>query len=390
MTRLTLRRGHERRVRGGHPWVFSNELASIDGPADPGVAVEVVAVDGQYLGGGYYNPHSLIAARIVTRQRGTSIDAPDFFATRLQAAAHYRRRCCGDLDAVRLVHGESDGLPGLVVDRYADLLSIQLLTQGMEVRRAAVIQALIDCFAPRAIVGRNDSASRELEGLPRGVELLYGEPGGPVPVEINGIRFAVDSVGGQKTGLFLDQRENCRRLDGLVGGSEVLDLFCYAGAWSLHAARYGAKRVTGVDVAAAAVRQAQDNARLNRAEGVCDFVAADVFDFLRAHRERRYGAVVLDPPAFIKNRRHLEEGKKGYLTVNRRALDLVAPGGILITCSCSHHLDRATFLDLVTRAAGQARRNIRLVEMRGQATDHPVLPSCPETDYLKCAVLYVE
>jgi 23S rRNA (cytosine1962-C5)-methyltransferase len=389
MTRLTLRRGHDHRLRSGHPWVFSNEIAALDSPAEPGAAVEIVAADGQRFGTGYYNPHSLIAARLLTR-RDESIDTSEFFTTSLQKALEYRRHLCGDLEALRLVHGESDALPGLVVDRYGDVLSVQLLTKGMEVRRELIVAALRELFAPRAIVARNDSAARELEGLPRCVELLHGEAPEPVVVAINGLRFAVDILGGQKTGLFLDQRENCRRLDGLMQGAEVLDLFCYAGAWSQHAASYGAVRVTGVDASAAAVRQAEANARLNGLADRCHFVAADVFDFLREQRGRRYGTVILDPPAFIKSRKHLAEGQKGYLTVNRRALEMVAPGGVLVTCSCSHHLDRSTFLALIAQAAQLARRNVRLVEMRGQASDHPVLPACPESDYLKCAFLFVE
>jgi 23S rRNA (cytosine1962-C5)-methyltransferase len=389
MTRLTLRRGHDHRLRGGHPWVFSNEIAALDGPAEPGAAVEIIAADGQRIGTGYYNPHSLIAARLLSR-RNESIDTSEFFIAALQKALEYRRRLCGDLEAVRLVHGESDALPGLVVDRYGDVLSVQLLTKGMDVRRELIVAALRELFAPRAIVARNDSAARELEGLPRGVELLHGEAPEPVVTAINGLHLAVDVVGGQKTGLFLDQRENCRRLHGLVQGTEVLDLFCYAGAWSLHAASYGAARVTGVDASTAAVRQADANARRNGLADRCRFVAADVFDFLREQRGHRYGTVILDPPAFIKSRKHLAEGQKGYLTVNRRALEMVTPGGILVTCSCSHHLDRATFLALIAQAAQQARRNVRLVEMRGQASDHPVLPACPETDYLKCAFLFVE
>jgi 23S rRNA (cytosine1962-C5)-methyltransferase len=389
MIRLTLRRGHDHRLRGGHPWVFSNEIAALDGPAEPGAAVEIIAADGQRIGTGYYNPHSLIAARLLSR-RNESIDTSEFFIAALQKALEYRRRLCGDLEAVRLVHGESDALPGLVVDRYGDVLSVQLLTKGMDVRRELIVAALRELFAPRAIVARNDSAARELEGLPRGVELLHGEAPEPVVTAINGLHLAVDVVGGQKTGLFLDQRENCRRLHGLVQGTEVLDLFCYAGAWSLHAASYGAARVTGVDASTAAVRQAEANARRNGLADRCRFVAADVFDFLREQRGHRYGTVILDPPAFIKSRKHLAEGQKGYLTVNRRALEMVTPGGILVTCSCSHHLDRATFLALIAQAAQQARRNVRLVEMRGQASDHPVLPACPETDYLKCAFLFVE
>lgn len=389
MIRVTLRRGHDHRLRGGHPWVFSNEIAALDGPAEPGAAVEIIAANGQRLGTGYYNPHSLIAARLLTR-RHESIDTSEFFVTALQKALEYRRRLGGDLEALRLVHGESDGLPGLVVDRYGDVLCVQLLTKGMDVRRELLVAALRELLAPRVIVARNDSAARELEGLPRGVELLHGEAPGPVVVTINGLRFAVDVLAGQKTGLFLDQRENCRRLHGLEQGSEVLDLFCYAGAWSVHAASYGANSVTGVDASVAAVRQAEANARLNGLADRCRFVAADVFDFLRDHRGRRFGTVILDPPAFIKSRKHLAEGQKGYLTVNRRALEMVAPGGVLVTCSCSHHLDRPTFLTLIAQAAQQARRNVRLMEMRGQASDHPVLPACPETDYLKCAFLFVE
>ena len=389
MIRVTLRRGHDHRLRGGHPWVFSNEIAALDGPAEPGAAVEIIAANGQRLGTGYYNPHSLIAARLLTR-RHESIDTSEFFVTALQKALEYRRRLGGDLEALRLIHGESDALPGLVVDRYGDVLCVQLLTKGMDVRRELLVAALRELLAPRVIVARNDSAARELEGLPRGVELLHGEAPEPVVVTINGLRFAVDVLAGQKTGLFLDQRENCRRLHGLAQGSEVLDLFCYAGAWSVHAASYGANSVTGVDASVAAVRQAEANARLNGLADRCRFVAADVFDFLRDHRGRRFGTVILDPPAFIKSRKHLAEGQKGYLTVNRRALEMVAPGGVLVTCSCSHHLDRPTFLTLIAQAAQQARRNVRLMEMRGQASDHPVLPACPETDYLKCAFLFVE
>lgn len=389
MTRLILRRGHDRRVRAGHPWVFSNEIDSLDGPAETGAAVDIIAADGQRIGIGYYNPRSLIAARILTRQT-ESIDTPGFFSAALRQALEYRRHVCGDIDSLRLVHGEGDGLPGLVVDRYGDVLSVQLLTAGIELRREVVVAALKDVLAPRAIVARNDSTSRELEGLPRQTEMLDGEAGTPVAATINGLRFAVDVMAGQKTGLFLDQRENCRRLDGLVQGGEVLDLFCYAGAWSLHAAACGATGVTGVDVSAAAVAQARENARLNGLDDRCRFVAADVFDFLREHRGRRYQTVILDPPAFIKSRKHLDEGKKGYLTVNRRALEMVAAGGFLVTCSCSHHLDRGSFVALIAQAAQQARRRVRLVEMRGQAADHPVLPACPETDYLKCAILFVE
>lgn len=392
MTHLTLRRGHGRRARAGHPWIFSNELESLSAISEPGASVEIRAHDGQYLGTGYANPHSLIAVRLLSRRRGASIDTAEFFIDRFTAAAAYRRTVCGELNAARLVHGEADGLPGLVVDRYHDVLVVQLLTAGMEQRRQAIIAALVQCYQPRSIFARNDSASRELEGLPRTTELLYGEAPGEPEIDFNGLRFAVDVSHGQKTGLFLDQRDNYAYLERLAAGRRVLDLFCYVGAWSQHAARFGASEVLGVDISQAAVERARAQAARNGLDPQCSFLALDGFAYLRqaTQEQERFGLVVLDPPAFIKSRRHLEEGTKGYLTVNRRALELVEPGGFLVTCSCSHHMERASFLAVIAQAAQQARRNVRLIEMRGQAADHPILPACPETDYLKCAILAVE
>jgi 23S rRNA (cytosine1962-C5)-methyltransferase len=230
---------------------------------------------------------------------------------------------------------------------------------------------------------------RELEGLPLLVELLHGELPEEVVIEEHGLRLRVDVAGGQKTGHFLDQKENHLALRGRVEGGRVLDLFCYSGSWSLHAARFGARAVTGVDVSAGAVALAAENARRNGLEGVCSFVKADAFELLREQERagERYDAVILDPPAFVKSRKKLPEAMRGYLTVNRRAMELVAPGGFLFTCTCSHHLQREEFVALLRQAAAQAGRAARLVELRGQAPDHPVLLACPETDYLKCAVL---
>ncbi len=388
MTGLHLRPGHDRRLRGGHPWIFSNEIERIDGIPAPGDAVLVYGPRGELLGTAYYNPRSLIAARLLSRQR-QDIDGVDFFRSRLAAAIDYRRRLYGDLDALRLVHGEGDGLPGLVVDRFGDVLSVQLLTLGMDRRREVIVQALLELLHPAAVVARNDVAVRELEGLPLHVELLHGELPAEVVVEEHGLRFRVDVAGGQKTGHFLDQKENHLALRGRVEGERVLDLFCYSGSWSLHAARFGARSVTGVDVSAGAVALAEENARRNGLQEICSFVKADAFDLLRTQQQagERYGAVVLDPPAFVKSRKKLPEAIRGYLTVNRRAMELVAPGGYLFTCSCSHHLQREDFFALLRQAAAQAGRAARLVELRGQAPDHPVLLACPETDYLKCAVL---
>lgn len=388
MSRLTLRRGHDRRVRAGHPWVFSNEIESLVGEPAPGDAVEIMAANGDLLGTAYYNPHSLITARILSRQP-ESIDTLDFFHRRLTHAVQYRHAFYGDRRALRLVYGEADGLPGLVVDRYGDVLSVQFLTLGIDRRRELILDALLQLCRPAAVVARNDVAVRAHEGLPQQVEVLYGELPDVVTVTENGLRFRVDVRGGQKTGYFLDQKENHQALSGRVDGRRVLDLFCYSGNWAIHAARYGAKNVVGVDISADAVALAEENARLNFQEQSCSFVQSDAFEWLReaAKAKERFGTVVLDPPAFVKSRKKLPEAVKGYLTINRRAMELVEPGGYLFSCSCSHHMDRELFLQTLRQAAVQAGRTVHLVEMRGQAYDHPVLLNCPETEYLKCAVL---
>jgi 23S rRNA (cytosine1962-C5)-methyltransferase len=388
MPRLLLRPGHDRRLRAGHPWIFSNEIERIDGIPSDGDAVLVFSARGDCLGTAYYNPHSLIAGRLLSR-RPEAIDTVEFFRERLAAAIAYRRRLYGELATLRLVHGEGDGLPGLVVDRYGEVLSIQLLTLGMDRRRAPILQALRELLAPAAIVARNDVAVRELEGLPQQVELLYGELPPEVLIDEHGLRFRVDVTGGQKTGHFLDQKENHLALRGRVAGERVLDLFCYSGSWSLHAAHFGAREVIGVDISAGALALAEENARRNELQATCSFVRADGFDLLRdwSRSGERFGTVVLDPPAFVKSKKKLAEAIRGYLTINRRAMELVAPGGTLFTCSCSHHLQREDALDLLRQAAAQAGRHARLLELRGQAFDHPVLLACPETDYLKCAVL---
>lgn len=390
MNRLTLLRGHDRRVRGGHPWIFSNEIHDFSEEPMPGEALEVRSHAGDFLGVAYFNPRSLIAARILSRQK-ESIDTVDFFQRRILAALEYRQGIYGPGESLRIVHGEGDQLPGLVVDRYDEVLSVQFLTVGIERRRDLVVEALQNIFRPAAIVARNDVAVRELEGLSQGVEPLYGEIPDPLIVTENGLRFRVDVLGGQKTGHFLDQKENHRALEKRVSGGRVLDLFCYSGSWSLHAARYGATEVIGVDSSLSAVSLAEENAGLNGLSSKCSFVRADVFELLRdlGRSGERYDTIILDPPAFVKSKKRLQEAVKGYLTINRRAMELLKPGGFLFSCTCSHHLDRETFSTTLRKAASQAARTMRLVEMRGQAYDHPVLLSCPETEYLKCAVLQV-
>lgn len=388
MKRLWLAGGHDRRLRSAHPWIFSNEIARTEGQPAPGDSVAVHAAKGDFLGTAYYNPRSLIAARLLSHHQ-EDIDGADFFRSRIARAIAYRKSIYGDLEALRLVYGESDLLPGLVVDRYGPVLSVQCLTLGMDRRLPFILEALQDLLKPQAVVARNDVGVRELEGLSRQEEILFGEVPEEVIIEENGLKFAVDILGGQKTGHFLDQKENHLALSGRVQDKRVLDLFCYSGSWAVHAGHFGAAQVLGIDVSPAAVKLAQRNADLNGLGAVCRFQQGDVFEVLRdlAQRGERFDSIILDPPAFVKSKKRLSEAVRGYLTINRRALELLEPGGYLITCSCSYHMDRELFLDTLRQAAAKARRPMRLVEVRGQALDHPVLLSCPETEYLKCVIL---
>ncbi len=385
--RLVLRRNQDRRLRGGHPWVFSNEVASVEGEPADGDLVEVYDHRGAYLGRAYYNRRSLICARVLTRGRDEV--NPSFFVKRVERALRYREHVYPGAQAVRVVYGESDFLPGLVVDRYADCVAVQVLTLGMERRLDLVAQALREVLQPRAAVLCADSPLRALEGLPLKRELWWGELPEPLEVEAEGLRLEVDLLGGQKTGLFLDQRENRRRLQGRVAGQRVLDLFCYQGEWGLQAARLGASEVVGVDSSAPALALARRNAERNGFSERADFRQADAFDALRELERtgERFGAVILDPPALIKSRSHLAAGANAYRELNRLAMKVVGEAGWLFTCSCSHHLEDALFQQVLLEAARKSRRPFRLVEWGREAYDHPVLLGVPETHYLKCAVL---
>lgn len=390
MTRIILNKNEDRRIKSGHPWVFSNEIREVTGERTAGIAAELYDVGGGFLGVGHYNPHSLIAFRLVSRQRD-DIDSADFFERRIASARAHRRALCPESDTFRAVYGESDFLPGLVVDKYGDFLSLQLLSAGMDSRRDQIVEALLRVFAPTGIIARNDVGVRSLEGLDEKVELLWGEIPESVEMEENGLRFNVNLREGQKTGGFLDQKQNHLLLREISSGKDVLDCFCYSGSWAVHAASFGAKSALGLDISARAVAQAAGNARLN---GVLDrvrFEECDAFERLRSlHQEgRRFDVVVMDPPAFVKSRKNIAEATKGYLTVNRRALELLQPGGYLITCSCSYHMGREAFRDMLIQAARLSKREVRLVQTCAQAPDHPVLLSFPESEYLKCFVLQV-
>jgi 23S rRNA (cytosine1962-C5)-methyltransferase len=388
MLKIILGKGEDRRIRGGHPWVFSNEIRELQGEKQAGCAAEIFDAGGGFIGTGYYNPRSLIAARLLARERA-DIDDPAFYRQRLGDAFAYRRQLYPEMTTFRLVHGEGDFLPGLVIDRYGDYLAVQILACGMELRRELIVTALVELFSPKGIIARNDVAVRGLEGLPETVEVLYGHIPDVMEMEENGLRFRVNLREGQKTGHFLDQKENHRLLKRLAPGREVLDCFSYSGSWGVHAAGYGASNVTCLDISERAISLARENGVLNGVDERMTFEATDVFDRLRSLKGegRKFDVIVLDPPAFVKSRKALKEAEKGYITINRRAMELLRPGGHLITCSCSYHMGRDLFHGLLKTAANQALREMRLVEVRSQSPDHPVLLAVPETEYLKCFVL---
>ncbi|HXC61775.1 MAG TPA: class I SAM-dependent rRNA methyltransferase [Nitrospiria bacterium] len=385
-----LKRHQERRVLRGHPWIFSNELTRLTSDMEPGTLVEVQDPLGRFIGRGYFNPHSLIAVRLLTRTN-QAIDS-DFFIQRIHQADLFRKRIFPEERSYRVVFSEADGLPGLIVDRYENNIVLQITTAGMERWISTICDVLVEMFKPKTIVARNDTAIRELEGLKLEKRVLYGSVESSTVITKNGLEFELDLLEGQKTGFYLDQSENYAKLQGLVTGGTVLDGFCYAGGWALHAVRYGAKKVIGLDSSEKAIGLAMANARRNGLENRCDFRKADLFDELRKQVSRgdRYDGIVLDPPAFIKSKTKLKEGLRGYREINRCAMELVKPGGILVTCSCSYHLDREGFRKMLSQAAQEAGRTTRLLEFRSQSRDHPVLLSIPETDYLKCAILMIE
>jgi 23S rRNA (cytosine1962-C5)-methyltransferase len=387
MRTIKLKKKEERRVQRGHPWVFSNEVQDLSADAVPGEPVEVRDFTGNFLGRGYVNPRSLIAVRILTRKQ-EDMDAA--FFTRKIGSARDLRKGLGFGESFRAVFSEGDGLPGLIVDKYADTLVVQSLTAGIDGMLDLVLAALREVYSPKTIVLRNDTASRALEGLGQETRVVLGETSGMMEFEESGIRYRVNVLEGQKTGFFFDQRENRLALKDLARGRRTLDCFCYVGAWALSAAQYGATEVIGIDSSEKAVTLARSNAELNNLS--VKFVVGDVFEKLREleKQKERFGCIVLDPPAFVKNRAKVREALKGYKEINLRGMRLLEPGGFLVTCSCSHHIDQELFREMLIDAAWSAGRQARLLEMRSQSRDHPMLLAAKESQYLKCAILGLE
>jgi 23S rRNA (cytosine1962-C5)-methyltransferase len=376
------RKGAER-AASGHPWIFASDVAD-RGSAQPGDAVRVLDPSGCATGTAHYSSTSQITLRLLSRNI-EPIDR-DFFLRRLRAATVHRERIVRDSTAARLIHAEADLLPALVVDRYGEYFVIQTLNQGMDRAKSVIVECLSELFTPKAIVERNDAPVRRREDLPLETRVALGTLDGPVEISMNGLRFLADLTGGQKTGVYLDQRENYVAAARYAHG-RALDCFTSTGGFALHLARV-CDSVTGVDSSETALHTARSNAVLN-ATGCVTFEQADVFDFLaaRARARERYHAIVLDPPAFAKSRTALEAAVRGYKEINLRALRLLEPGGVLITCSCSFHMSEALLLEAVASAALDCGKTLRVLERRTQSADHPILLTVPETHYLKCLIL---
>ena len=389
---LILKKNEERRLRAGHLWVFSNEVDSTRTPLPaftPGQPVLITAANGRALGSGYVNPHSLICARLMSRDINHPY-APPLVRQRLLAALALRERLF-NRPYYRLVYGEGDGLPGLVVDRYGDILVVQINTAGMDQMQGVIIDTLRDCLAPAGILLRNDSAARELEGLPAVVETASGNVPEEMTIEENGCRFVVPMVSGQKTGWFYDHRLNRQRLKALAPGMRVLDVFSYLGGWGVQAAVAGAAHVTCVESSPAAVDFIHRNAELNAVGARLETRRGDAFDELRVLRDEQaqFDLVILDPPAFIKRKKDMDKGSEAYRLLNQMAMQLLGPDGMLVTASCSSYLGGGDFRNLVRQAAMHSGRFARIIEQGHQGPDHPIHPAITETEYLKLLVLNV-
>jgi 23S rRNA (cytosine1962-C5)-methyltransferase len=386
LPRLRLKKDEDRRLRAGHAWIFSNEVDAAATPLKafaPGDLAVVENARGEALGQAYVNPDSLIAARLLCRDIRAPIDR-EFFVRRLERARDWRERVYPQ-PYYRLAYGESDGLPGAVIDRYGGVFAVQTNTAGMERLRQPLVDALESMFGPRAVVLKNTSSLRALEGLESYCQVAQGELAGPVEIVENGARFLVEPVEGQKTGWFFDHRDNRARLAPLCRGRRVLDLFAYTGGWGVQAAVAGAARVECVDASEAALALAAENARRNGVAERMEWIKDDAFEFLRRAREERrhYDVVVLDPPAFIKRKKDAGPGLEAYRRLNQAALQVLAYGGTLVSASCSFHLREEALRDLLRASARHLDRHLLVFARGGQAADHPAHPAIPEMDYLK-------
>lgn len=385
---IKLKKGEEKRIKNGHLWVFSNEIQEIQGDPKTGDIVELRKNSGEFLGKGYFNANSLISFRLLTNI-DEEIDF-QFFKKRIENAWQLRKKIYPDYNSYRVVYGESDFLPGLIVDKYNDYLSIQVYSAGIEKHITLICDVLENVFHPKGIIERSESPLRELEGLQQKKNILRGKIE-KVMIKEHDLHYLVDLIDGQKTGFYFDQRENRYSIRKYSNGARVLDCFCNDGGFALNSIKGFAKEVTGVDISESSIERAKHNAKLNDSSDKCNFIKSDVFEFLKEMelKKERYDVVILDPPSFTKSKKNINTAKLGYRTINTKALKIINANGILATASCSHHITDEIFLDIISSSAKAANRTLRMLEYSGAASDHPVLLSMPETKYLKFAIFEV-
>ncbi len=386
---LKLKKGHEKRVRAGHLWVYSNEVENFDKSLPVGCLVDVINSKNDFVGTGFFNPNSLILVRILTRKK-EPIDR-EFFSRRLKIAREIRETFCKNRTAYRLVHSESDFLPGLVIDKYNDSYSIQLNSAGMENYLDIIVNLLVKDFNATNIILRNDTTARELEGLPKFTKILHGENVEEVIFD-GKLKMKVNLIEGQKTGIYLDQTENRHLLIDVSNDAEVLDVFCNEGGFSLAAALGGARKVTSIDISNESLQRFRENIELNNFNpDKFEIIKEDAFDLLKVLKKegKQFDVINLDPPSFTKTKKNVPQAKKGYYVINNHAFNMIKPGGYILTSSCSHHMSEADFQEIVLTAALKAGRQYVILKMGGPAVDHPVHPRMPETRYLKFMLLKV-
>lgn len=389
MIKVLLKRKIAPRVVNGHPWIFNNEVAEISGDVEGGEIAEVYAYDKKFIGKGYLNPKSQIVVRLLTRNKQEEIN-DNFFYNRILQCWDYRRKL-GYVENCRLVFGEADLLPQLIIDKFNDYFVIQTLALGIDVWKPAIVSALNKIFQPKGIYERNDVPVRELEGLPQQKGFLSEPFDTKIIIRENGLKFHVDIENGQKTGYFLDQQDNRRAIQNIVKNADVLGAFTYTGTFEIHAAHFGAKSVLGLDISDNAVRQANLNAELNNVQDSCRFETANAFDVLKqwAKEGRSYDVVMLDPPAFTKSRETIQKAITGYKEINLRGMKLVKPGGFLVTSSCTNLVNADLFQQIIDMAAKDARRKLRQVAFQTQSADHPIIWQMENTQYLKFLIIQV-
>ena len=390
MSNVYLKRKISPRVVNGHPWIFNNEVEKVEGDLAGGETVTVFTYDKKFVGKGYYNPKSQIVVRLLSRDKKDDINE-QFFHDRIAQCWEYRKKL-GYTENCRLVFGEADSLPQLIIDKFNDYFVIQTLALGIDVWKPGIVKAINSIFQPKGIYERNDVPVRELEGLPQQKGFLSAPFDTKIIINENGLKFHVDIENGQKTGYFLDQQDNRRAIQHIVKGADVLGAFTYTGTFEIHAAHYGAKSVLGLDISENAVQQANKNAALNGLDKICHFETANAFDVLKQWGKdgRQYDVVMLDPPAFTKSRETIQKAITGYKEINLRGMKLVKPGGFLVTSSCTNLVHAELFLQIIDMAAKDARRKIRQVVFQAQAADHPIIWGLENTQYLKFLIVQVQ